>query len=173
MGSAIDVSVIIPTYNRLWSLPKAVESCRNTACRTEIIVVDDGSTDETWRWLEQQPDVVRIRQPNQGQTWAINRGVASARGRYLRFLDSDDFLHPGIIDRQHRAAVETGADLVYSRVDTYEHPQSVIIEAAELTPWTDFVAVQLGEPNGSHFLGMLFKRELVEQVPMHSFVGSW
>ena len=128
-------------------------------------MVDDGSTDDTWQWLEQQPDVVRLRQSNQGQTWAINRGVASAQGRYIRFLDSDDFLSAGSIDRQYQTALEAGADLVYSKVDTYRHPAGDIIEAQELEPWSDFIAVQLGEPHGSHFLGMLFRRELVEQVP--------
>ena len=144
---------------------KAVESCRHTECRTEIIVVDDGSTDGTWHWLEQQPDVIRILQPNQGQTWAANRGFASSRGRYVRFLDSDDFLCAGTIDRQYRAARETGADLIYSRVDSYRNTDGRILEAKELEPWNDFLAVQLGEPGSSHYLGMLFRRELVEQVP--------
>jgi glycosyltransferase involved in cell wall biosynthesis len=165
MANAPDVSVIIPTYNRLWCLPKAVESCRNTGCRSQIIVVDDGSVDGTWEWLQQQADLLAIRQSNQGQTWAINRGFAAAQGRYIRFLDSDDFLCPGIIDRQYQAALASGADLIYSRVDTYRHPQGLIIEAEELQAWNDFMAVQLGEANASHFLGMLFKRELIEKVP--------
>ena len=160
-----DISVIIPTYNRLWSLPKAIESCRHSDCHTEIIVVDDGSTDETWPWLQEQPDVVGLRQPNQGQTWAINRGFGSARGRYIRFLDSDDFLCPGTIDRQYNKALDTGADLIYSRVDSFRHADGVVIETEELEPSSDFMATQLGEPNASHFLGMLFKRELVERVP--------
>ncbi|HWA97891.1 MAG TPA: glycosyltransferase family 2 protein [Pirellulales bacterium] len=165
MTDAIDVSVVIPTYNRLWSLPKAVDSCRGTRCRTEIIVIDDGSTDETWAWLERQPDVIAVQQPNQGQTWAANRGTAQARGAYLRYLDSDDFLCPGTIDRQFEAAIATGADLVYSRVDDYYHPTGEIRAHDELPFWDDFLAVQLGEGDGSHYLGMLFRRQLAAQVP--------
>ena len=128
-------------------------------------MVDDGSTDGTWEWLQQQTDVVCLRQSNQGQTWAINRGFASATGAYIRFLDSDDFLCPGAIDRQYQAAIETGADIVYSKFDEYWHPQGKIIEGPEIGLWDDFMAVQLGESYASHFLGMLFKRELVAQVP--------
>jgi len=161
----VDVSVIIPTYNRLWCLPKAVESCRNTQCQAEIIVVDDGSTDGTWEWLETQRDVVAIRQPNQGQPWAINRGTAIARGQYIRFLDSDDFLCPDTIDKQFEAAIATGADLIYSRVDTMYYPSGKIIQHSELPSWDDFLVVQLSEGYSSHFLGMLFHCHLIKKVP--------
>lgn len=46
-----DISVVIPTFNRLWSLPKAVQSCLSTTAEVEIIVVDNGSTDGTWQHL--------------------------------------------------------------------------------------------------------------------------
>lgn len=161
----VDVSIVIPTYNRLWSLPRAVDSCRGASCRTEIIVVDDGSTDGTWEWLQAQPDLVALRQPNQGQTWAVNHGVARSRGAYLRFLDSDDFLEPGIIDRQFEAAVRSGAGVVYGRVDTYDETTKVVTRQPETPQWDDFTAVMLGEGYGSHFLGMQFVRALVEAAP--------
>ena len=162
---SINVSIIIPTYNRLWCLPKAIESCRNTKCRTEIIVVDDGSTDGTWEWLTSQEDIIAIRQPNRGQTWAINQGTKIAKGQYIRFLDSDDILCDGIIDKQFQAAIEHNAEVVYSRVDLMEYGSGKILECPELSAWDDFLAIQLGESYGSHFLGMLFHRELVEKVP--------
>ncbi len=62
----IDVSIIIPTYNRLWSLPKAIRSCYDTLLNIEVIVIDDGSTDDTWSWLSQQKNVIIIRQDNMG-----------------------------------------------------------------------------------------------------------
>ena len=162
----MDVSVIIPAYNRLWCLPRAIASCRNTRCATEIIVVDDGSTDGTWEWLQQQPDLRPFRQPNQGQTWAVNHGIRHATGRYLRFLDSDDFLAPGTIDRQFERARATGAQVVYGRVDDYDEQSQSVRRAYPDTPvWDDFIAVMLGEGYGSHFLGMQFARELLEQAP--------
>ena len=160
-----DVSVIITTYNRLWCLPRAVESCRNTNCTTEIIVVDDGSTDGTWEWLTAQSDVLAIRQENQGQTWAINKGSASATGKYIRFLDSDDFLCEGTIDRQFIKAEETQAELVYSKVNNYDQQTGAITELPDIEPWNDFLEVQLSNRYGSHFLGMLFKADWVKVVP--------
>ncbi len=161
----IDVSVITPSYNRLWSLPRAINSCRGTSCKTEIIVVDDGSTDGTFEWLRDQIDIKSYWQTNQGQTYAINLGVSYATGKYIRFLDSDDFLAEGIIDQQFAAAEQNDADLVYSGVDIFDETTKENIKSPKLTAWDDFMEVQLGNSYGSHFLGMLFKTELVKKVP--------
>ena len=161
----IAVSIIIPSYNRLWCLPRAVDSCRNTQCKTEIIVVDDGSTDGTWEWLQQQNDVKAIRQKNQGQTYAVNNGLAAATGKYVRFLDSDDFLVTEMINTQYLAAEAEQAELAYSGVDLYDDAAKRSAPSPALTPWTDFLAIQLGNEYGSHFLGMLFKTDWVKKVP--------
>ena len=165
MVPKIDVTVVIPTYNRLWSLPRAIDSCRRTYCKTEIVVVDDGSTDGTWEWLCSQPDIKSLYQPNQGQTYAINLGVSQATGKYIRFLDSDDFLAEGAIDKQVTAAEENGAELVYSGVDIFNEETKEITSSPEVRPWDDFMEIQLGNSYGSHFLGMLFKTEWVRKVP--------
>jgi len=161
----MDVSIIIPTYNRLWCLPRAIESCKNTRCSAEIIVIDDGSTDGTWEWLQQQQAVKSFYQKNQGQTYAINNGVSRATGKYIRFLDSDDFLTEGIIDKQFSAAETQQADLVYSGIDIYDDATKTITKCPELKPWNDFLEVQLGTGYGSHFLAMLFKTDWVKKVP--------
>jgi glycosyltransferase involved in cell wall biosynthesis len=162
----IDVSVIIPTYNRLPLLQRAIASCRADRCRLEVIVVDDGSTDGTWDWLRSQPGIRAFRQTNQGQPWALLRGFEHSRGTYVRLLDSDDFLSDGTIDQQWELAEAHGVDLVYGRVDRYLENDGRILTEPEPGHWDDFLAVQLGEPNGSHFLGMLFRRSLFEQVPI-------
>lgn len=160
-----DVSVIISAYNRLWCLPRAIDSCRGTRCRTQIIVVDDGSTDGTWEWLQQQTDVQAVRQPNQGQPWAINHGSHHVRGTYVRFLDSDDYLTQGTIDLQFDAAISTKADVVYGRVDLLELETGAIESYPDTPLWDDFMSVMLGEGYGSHFLGMLFRTEFVTDIP--------
>lgn len=90
------VSVIIPTYNRGWILKEAVDSVLSqTFCDFELIVVDDGSTDNTADILDAYQDqIITIRQENQGVSAARNKGIASASGELLSFLDSDDLWLP-------------------------------------------------------------------------------
>jgi hypothetical protein len=87
------VSVIIPTYNRASLLARAVNSVLAQTYRPiEIIVVDDGSTDDTGAVLEEYGDqIIAIRQDNQGRSVARNTGLRTAKGKYIAFLDSDDF----------------------------------------------------------------------------------
>ena len=87
------VSVIIPTYNRAWCLGKAIESVlAQTYQDFEILVIDDGSTDETAQLLASMPQVKYYRQENCGVSSSRNRGVALTHGEYIVFLDSDDVL---------------------------------------------------------------------------------
>jgi glycosyltransferase involved in cell wall biosynthesis len=107
------VSVIIPTYNRQSFLKRAVASCfeGNQALDIEVIVVDDGSSDETRAWMESLDDdrIVYVRQENQGAPVARNQGLERAQGRYLKFLDDDDYLSGGELVEEVRALDESGA----------------------------------------------------------------
>jgi glycosyltransferase involved in cell wall biosynthesis len=100
------VSVIIPTYNRAHYLGEAIESILNQDirdCRTEIIVVDDGSTDNTKEVLEKFGNSVRyIYQDNRGAGSARNRGIHEATGEWVSFLDSDDRWLPDKLTLQFR-----------------------------------------------------------------------
>ena len=91
-NSIVNVSVIIPTYNRKNLLKRALHSVSNqTFVPQEIIVVDDGSSDGTKDWvLEQFPDVRYIYQDNSGVSSARNSGIKEAIGSWIAFLDSDD-----------------------------------------------------------------------------------
>ena len=90
------VSVVLPTFNRAWTLKEAMDSVLGqTHGSFELIVVDDGSTDDTAALLESYAGRVRIiRQENKGVSAARNRGAAQAGGRFLAFLDSDDLWLP-------------------------------------------------------------------------------
>ena len=96
------VSVVIPTYNRWPMVGEAVDSVlHQTRCSLELIVVDDGSTDETVACLAgRDPRLRVIRQPNRGVAAARNAGAKHARGKYLAFLDSDDYWLPKKLERQ-------------------------------------------------------------------------
>jgi len=89
------VSVVIPTFNRAALLREALESVfAQSYADYEVIVVDDGSTDETPRMIEEYGERVRyVRQENRGAAEARNHGVSAARGEWIAFLDSDDMWH--------------------------------------------------------------------------------
>ena len=89
-------SVIIPSYNSAATLAKAVESVIEQAWPAhEIIVIDDGSTDNTLQVIRQFGDKIRpIQQPNSGVSVARNRGADAATGDWLAFLDADDWYYP-------------------------------------------------------------------------------
>jgi len=98
-GSAALVSVVIPCHNYGHFLVMAIESVlRQTHPSVEVIVVDDGSTDDSAEVAAGYPDVVCIRQRNLGQSAAQNRGLDSATGEFVLFLDADDELAPGALE---------------------------------------------------------------------------
>jgi glycosyltransferase involved in cell wall biosynthesis len=86
-------SVVVPVYNRATLLPRAIDSLLNQEFRNfEIIIVDDGSTDETEKVVSSFQDnrIKYFKQVNRGVTVARNLGASKATGAYLLFLDSDD-----------------------------------------------------------------------------------
>lgn len=99
---AIPVSVIIPTYNRAAFLSAAIDSVLDQRhAPLELIVVDDGSTDDTAGVLARYGEkLVAIRQQNRGPAAARNTGILAARYPLIAFLDSDDFFLPGKVSMQ-------------------------------------------------------------------------
>jgi hypothetical protein len=96
------VSVILPTYNRGWILTEAIDSVLAQDYQDyELIVVDDGSTDNTREILDAYgQDIIVLRQANNGVSAARNRGIAEAGGQLVAFLDSDDLWLPRKLSRQ-------------------------------------------------------------------------
>ena len=89
------ISAIIPSYNRLESLKRAINSVLNQDCAVdELIVVDDGSTDNTATYIQQNmPQIKLIQQTNQGVSAARNAGIKRASCDWIALLDSDDSWH--------------------------------------------------------------------------------
>src|SRR5437867_1662330 len=91
------VSIVIAVYNRVRYLPMAIRSVLEQPLRDlELIVVDDGSTEDVREVISSFPDerIVYIYQENQGATAAFNRGLEAAGGEYVSILGSDDWYLP-------------------------------------------------------------------------------
>lgn len=96
------VSVVIPTYNSARYLAEAVDSAVNQTFKDiEILVIDDGSTDETQNLVRRYGVAVRcIIQENKGVAVARNHGIDESRGRYVAFLDADDAWQPEKLEKE-------------------------------------------------------------------------
>lgn len=113
------VSVIMPAYNAVRHIAESVESVRaQTFGEWELLVVDDGSTDDTRavvrRFAEEDERVRYVPRTNGGQAAARNTGLAAARGRLIAFLDADDLWLPHKLEAQLAVLEEKGVDLVYT-----------------------------------------------------------
>ncbi|MGN0520159.1 MAG: glycosyltransferase family 2 protein [Candidatus Fimenecus sp.] len=111
------VSVIVPVYNVAAYLPKCVESIQNQTERDiEIILVDDGSTDDSGTICEEyaQNDarIKVLHQENSGQGAARNNGLSVACGTYVLFVDSDDWIEPDLIAETYGKAVDFQAEIL-------------------------------------------------------------
>ena len=123
------VSVVIPTYNRAAKVRKAIESVRaQTLSDIEVIVVDDGSTDDTGKVLgEAFGNGIRYcYQANQGASAARNNGIAEARGEWIAFLDSDDQWEKDKLEWQFKALERFGPQCggCYADARFMNHPET-------------------------------------------------
>lgn len=109
-------SIIIPSYNRAELVGEAIESClAQDVSALQIIVVDDGSTDNTEDVVHAYPSVELLKlKRNQGVQKARNMGLSAAYGEHVKFLDSDDRLLPASLQNELNVADETAADVVVS-----------------------------------------------------------
>ncbi len=112
------ISVIIPMYNAAQYIEPCIQSVQNQTCgELEILVIDDGSTDfgpAAVEKLRRSDDRVRlIRQENGGVSRARNHGLDAAEGEYVFFLDSDDAIHPRLLEELSCQADRYQADLVF------------------------------------------------------------
>jgi glycosyltransferase involved in cell wall biosynthesis len=109
------VSVIIPTYNRIQKISGAINSVlKQTYTNVQLIVVDDGSDDNTPELMKSFPTVEYIIQPHAGQATARNTGLAHAKGSIIASLDSDDMWEPDFLERSVTVLEEKKADFVFA-----------------------------------------------------------
>ncbi|MDQ3809566.1 MAG: glycosyltransferase, partial [Chloroflexota bacterium] len=149
------VSVIIPTYNRAAYLREAVASVRaQTYATWELIVVDDGSTDDTWAYLSslREHRLRVIAQAHCGNPASLrNVGLRAARGEYIAFLDSDDLWAPEKLETQLRDLVaHPDHRWSYSKVRFIDGKSQEIPES-RFAPWRPYS-------------GMIFEELLIHEA---------
>ncbi|MBX2881693.1 MAG: glycosyltransferase [Granulosicoccus sp.] len=112
-------SIVIPTYNRAQSILHTLQSCFEQTCDDfEVLVVDDGSQDDTLSVLASIEDqrLKVISQPNSGPAAARNHGMRAATGRYIAFLDSDDLWYPECLESAAAMLEMHGEVLLYGQI---------------------------------------------------------
>lgn len=166
------VSVLIPAYNRATYVGEAIQSILDQSfCDLEVVVVDDGSTDNTAEVVASftDPRVRLIRQENRGISGAFNTAYRGSRGRYIAMLGSDDRWLPGLL-AEEIPILETNPDmgLVYARaraMDAAGRPLAAISGAPERFPGQTFKSLLYGDFVSG--ITAIFRREHVETV------GPW
>ena len=160
------VSVIIPCFNAQDWLKEAINSClQQTYSKIEIIVIDDGSTDQSLEVIKSFRDkVVWETGPNRGGNYARNRGFILSQGEYIQFLDADDYLLPEKIEEQVCFLKKTGADIAYSdwRIKRHLPDGTSFLEAIKVSgPREDFLESLLTDERWIPPVAILFTRAAV------------
>jgi glycosyltransferase involved in cell wall biosynthesis len=162
------ISVVIPSYNSGAYIVDAVESAlAQTYPTKEVIVIDDGSTDDTRARLTPWLDKVRyIHQANGGVSQARNRGIAEARGEAIAFLDADDQWLPTKLTRQWETlSAHSAASLVHTDVvNLHESTGERVYEDARRREFSGDCYLALFRGNRISPSSVLVKRNVLEAI---------
>ena len=128
----MEISIIIPVYNKSEYLDKCFESIfRQDFEGFEVVAVDDGSTDGSGplcdQWAAKEPRLHVLHTENQGVTAARRHGWEESRGRYVMFIDADDEFLPGALRTMHDAIERSGADEVIAPFRTMQGVASPVV----------------------------------------------
>ena len=166
------VSIIIPIYNVEKYLEKCIKSIINQTYRNlEIILINDGSTDESAniceKYKNQDNRIVFINKKNGGAASAKNEGLKVAKGDYITFVDSDDFIELDMIEYMVNTIKKYNSDIVQCNFtnlykNTEKFKQDKIIEQKITSK--DFLELFLTKWDSSLFWNKLFKREVIENI---------
>ena len=167
------VSVIVPVYNVAQYLPQCLASLREQTYQSlEVLLINDGSTDgskEICRsYAELDERFHLIDKPNSGVSDSRNRALDRAKGKYLQFVDADDFLAPDATEKLVHAAQSSGADLVishfYRLLEDRAAPKGHI-KGEKLLTRAEFAEEMVKAPANFYYgvlWNKLFRRSIVE-----------
>lgn len=158
-------SVIIPTYNNSCFLKRCIESVliQKTKYSYQIIIIDDGSTDDTRKILDDFRNIDNVEiiyQSNKGFSGARNAGLNIAEGEYLMFVDSDDRLCQGAIEQLLKKAFEKNADVVAGNYRT------ISIKGKKIKDYIQFVDEKVNSKNylSGYSWGKVFNNNLFSNL---------
>lgn len=167
------ISIIVPIYNTGIYLKKCIDSLLNQTLQDiEIILIDDGSTDESKdicdEYAKRDNRVSVIHKKNEGVSIARNTGIKKAKGNYIGFIDSDDWIESNMYQNMYNYAKDYNADIVFcDAVTVYDNKQSEIdtftlLEKSRLITKDNIDSSLLAQIAGSACRG-LYKRELFQE----------
>ena len=152
------VSVVVPVYNRPDLVCAAIDSVLGqTYDRVELIVVDDGSTDETVDVIQSEYPTVRLIEHDEqhGGSAARNSGIEEASGKYVAFLDSDDTWAPSKLERQVNRLESESTDIVAAYCDYHTDKSNPLVQAV-----SDMVRRPRGQEGGAELIPLVMTRRL-------------
>ena len=165
----MDISVIIPVYNKAAYLGKCLENVLSQQYDSfEVMAVDDGSTDGSGdicdQWAKKDQRLRVIHQMNAGVTTARRRGVEESAGEYVMFVDADDGLLPHAMQHLYDAIVKSGADEVIARFRTHHGLLSPMVYPDYADPRTLIRCIITGKNRFPVLWSILFRRSLLADV---------
>ena len=165
------VSIIVPVYNVEPYLDHCVQSiAEQTYKDLEIILVDDGSKDHCPAmcdaWGQKDPRIKVIHKPNGGVSDARNRGLDIATGRYVCFIDADDYVSPSLVEKLVRDSREDGISVcAFRNVSFKETTESTNVPEKTFTLPVKHIKDLTKYRGGLFCCGILFPRELIMNNP--------
>lgn len=166
------ISIIVPIYNVDKYLEECIESLKNQTYKNlEIILINDGSADNSEQICREEAKqdnrIVFINKKNGGAASAKNKGLKVAKGDYITFVDSDDFIEPDMIEYMVNTIKKYNSDIIQcSFINLYKNTekfkQDKIVE--QRISSKDFLELFLTKWDSSLFWNKLFKRDVIENV---------
>lgn len=138
----VKISVIVPAYNASNYIEKCIDSLLSQTLKNiEIIIVNDGSTDDTEKKISKYKNKIKvINQKNSGVASARNKGLSVSTGEYIAYVDSDDWIEPDMLENMYNKAKENNYDVVecdFKYVDDFKEWDGVIDLKKDITTISD------------------------------------
>lgn len=176
------ISVIIPVYNVEKYINKTLKSlCSQTYQNLQIILIDDGSTDDSLqicqKWAEQDKRIQILTQKNNGVSYTRNRGIREASGKYIMFLDADDWIEADMLEQLYIQAEAHNADVAVCTIQE-ENPESISEEQIPFTAEKKNVRIVASDDKIESGLALLtvwgpvcklYRKNIVENIVFENY----